>query len=360
MLGGTSLSSIAARRKTRNKAKARGKGKNQDQGGNKKGNSKGKRRGKQARAEAIPSTCCGGGNCTPGPSKDLRKCCFENQPLAGKNFRSANVSGTVFKGANLTGATFAGANIKNACFVDANVTGANFAGTNPGIAIFCRTQTDSGIDNAGCAKGNPCCPTCDAQHPCSAGQVCCQGRCQTGDSCAAADCAHLPDRTCQTKVCTNFQCGYSPLTGTPCDDGNPCTVGDVCQNGVCTAGGAKDCSSVADACNDGVCRQSDGQCVKRPKADGGSCGPSLRCCGGGCLPTSRCCTNGTPDACPGGQKCCGGTVSRTGAAARTGSRGVLDSSAVVARASPMTVAAHAACRTRVRTSPNVAAGIAFP
>jgi hypothetical protein len=75
-----------------------------------------KDRASRAQAEA---TCCRCGNCTPGPGKNLTKCCYQDNDLAGQTFKGANLTSANFSGADLTGAQFTGATVSKACFVDA-------------------------------------------------------------------------------------------------------------------------------------------------------------------------------------------------------------------------------------------------
>ena len=57
-----------------------------------------------------------------------------------------------------------------------------------------------------------------------------------------------------TTTATEVDCADLDCDGTPCDDGAFCTENDSCQNGTCTAGGARDCGDpstcTADSCNE--------------------------------------------------------------------------------------------------------------
>ncbi len=157
-----------------------------------------RRRGKASRrkrraglsAQAVPASCCSRGNCTPGPGKNLGKCCYEGGDLSGKNFKGANLGGANFSGATLTNANFSGANLGNACFADADLTDAMInRSTNWTGAIFCRTtMPDGSVDDSGCDDGTLCCPTCEGDCPvdpatgepgfCCPGGICsCDGEC---------------------------------------------------------------------------------------------------------------------------------------------------------------------------------------
>ena len=66
--------------------------------------------------------------------------------------------------------------------------------------------------------------------------------------------------------------------GSPCDDGRLCTVAEVCDNGTCGDGVARDCDFGADSCNAGTCDETNG-CVIEPLADGSPCNDNLFCTG---------------------------------------------------------------------------------
>lgn len=85
--------------------------------------------------------------------------------------------------------------------------------------------------------------------------------CTTGASCASGFCVDgvCCDSACDLGVCDacSMSAGASAdgactlLTGTACDDGDACTLGDTCAEGVCTSGAPKDCGGAA--CTDGQC-----------------------------------------------------------------------------------------------------------
>jgi hypothetical protein len=91
-----------------------------------------------------------------------------------------------------------------------------------------------------------------------------------------------------------------------CDDGNLCTVGDVCIAKKCEPGIPKQCNAtgpcVADA---GTCIPSTGLCNNPPLADGTRCAGLMDaaqvCCGGGCVNITTSLSNcgGCGTTCPG-------------------------------------------------------------
>lgn len=91
--------------------------------------------------------------------------------------------------------------------------------------------------------------------------------CTVNDKCIAGTCNGEPKQCppstdqCKTLVCdpTSPTGDCKPVSvdnGTPCSgitSQGLCTIGDFCQDGVCTAGNPKDCSALDDDCNIGVC-----------------------------------------------------------------------------------------------------------
>ncbi len=76
--------------------------------------------------------------------------------------------------------------------------------------------------------------------------------------------------------------------GTACDDGQACVVGETCQTGICTGGGAPDCAASSVTCNTATCDPSgsEGNCdVLSPVVDGMACDDGTPC-------TDAVCTSG--------------------------------------------------------------------
>jgi hypothetical protein len=108
--------------------------------------------------------------------------------------------------------------------------------------------------------------------------------CTVFDTCANGTCAGIPYEcsapgACQKAgVCNgDGTCTYPPQDdGTPCDDGNPCTLKDGCASGKCV-GTAVTCKAL-DACHDaGTCDPATGLCSNPPKADGTPCDDGDKC-----------------------------------------------------------------------------------
>jgi hypothetical protein len=132
-----------------------------------------------------------------------------------------------------------------------------------------------------------------------AGAACGDGdACTTNTACLFIDeqlvCLGQPkacpdlDQACQFGACDpgTGDCLPTPLPdGIGCDDGDPCTVLDVCDTGACV-GTAKDCSAIAGPCGDGSCDPATGVCEVDPFEDGSACDDGDPCtvdevCAGG-------------------------------------------------------------------------------
>ncbi|MBM4395167.1 MAG: putative metal-binding motif-containing protein [Deltaproteobacteria bacterium] len=145
--------------------------------------------------------------------------------------------------------------------------------------------------DTGCAFGYNTAP-CDDGDPCTGDGTCDQGACTPG---AAIDCNDSNPCTQETCI-AGVGCRYENLSA-PCDDGDACTTGDRCVDGLCTATAGRDCGD-GDPCTDDGCEPLIG-CVKTPNAapcdDGDPCTDGDSCAQGACLaglPTD--CSDGNP------------------------------------------------------------------
>jgi len=71
-------------------------------------------------------------------------------------------------------------------------------------------------------------------------------------------------------------CADLDCNGTPCDDGNFCTVSDTCQAGTCGAGPARDCGD-GNQCTADSCDEGNDTCVNTAVSDGTSCNDGAFC-----------------------------------------------------------------------------------
>lgn len=166
---------------------------------------------------------------------------------------------------------------------------------------FC-TENEA-CKNAACTGGSP--KSCDDNNVCSddscdpkggcvhkANALSCDdaNSCTDKDGCANSVCSGLQVKNCDDgDPCTSDACDakggciYSKNTAV-CDDGNACTENDVCKNGLCTGGDAKNCDD-NNACTDDSCEAKFG-CKHAANVlvcnDGNACTEADACKNGGC------------------------------------------------------------------------------
>jgi hypothetical protein len=155
--------------------------------------------------------------------------------------------------------------------------------------------TDSCDSGVGCVHSPNSLP-CDDKNACTSGDHCQSGTCvgPSGDSCD------------DKNVCTQDWC--DPTTGCQhspvnvvCDDGDPCTISDHCQEGSCKGGGSLDCSD-GNLCTKDLCL-APGGCTYQP-ADFLPCGDANTCTADACDPAKGCVFTPVADYTP----CGGGNV----------------------------------------------------
>ena len=115
-------------------------------------------------------------------------------------------------------------------------------------------------------------PACEADQDCPSLGLCFQSKCQEGS-------------------CTDL-----PADGIPCDDGDPCTLTDLCSGGTCF-GTSRVCDD-ANPCTTDACRAEDGACSFLPREgpcdDGSICTTGDFCLDGHCLGQGLACDDGNP------------------------------------------------------------------
>ncbi len=204
------------------------------------------------------------------------------------------------------------------CTVDLCLEATSAAGpTCQHLAVDATTACDDG--NA-CTSGDTCvaglcasgAQTCECQQDsdcagkddgnlCNGTMACVEHKCVI--SAGSAIVCPLPLSPCVTVTCApnTGLCNESPVTlspdGTPagCEDGNPCTTGDLCNNGVCLAGAPTSCDDNQPCTND-VCDSTLG-CTHLPYDvtaaipcdDGNACTFGDLCGADGCTPGTNAC-----------------------------------------------------------------------
>ena len=128
---------------------------------------------------------------------------------------------------------------------------------------------------------------CDDDNPCTNADTCNQGKCQgITKSCGQASVCHIGMCNPATGLCEEVPGD----DGAACDDGDPCTNFGTCSNGTCATGSPIDCTVFNTECTLGTCEPGIG-CTSKPAFDGFACDDGLFCtlgtvcaggvCGGG-------------------------------------------------------------------------------
>ncbi len=176
-------------------------------------------------------------------------------------------------------------------------------------------DSDECTENDACSEGS----CTGSPMKCDAGKTCVGGSC--ADACELAGCECSDDVDCDSLAgackigrCVEGQCEVVDLAEGECDDGNPCTEGDVCKPDGCV-GVKKDCDDglpcSTDSCQSGTCVhspcdcQSDEDCIL---SDAGPCKVG-ECVAGDCKVSlvSGTCDDGNP--CTAGDACKSGLCS---------------------------------------------------
>ncbi len=117
--------------------------------------------------------------------------------------------------------------------------------------------------------------TCSEDDDCES-SVCYNGHCTA--SCTS-------NAGCGTGICVESHC---LPTGAPCDDGDPCTLGDVVGMNICKAGPDKKNCGAATECQEFYCQPTQG-CDAKAKNVGQTCGgSSVKVCADGSLLSGGC------------------------------------------------------------------------
>ena len=141
---------------------------------------------------------------------------------------------------------------------------------------------------------------CDDGDGCTIGEICTDGACGGGAPLNCNDGNSCTDDLCEPAT----GCQYVP-NDDGCQDGSICTVGDICSEGECLAGKALECDD-DNPCTDDTCNPESG-CVHTPNqgecTDYNPCTSGDHCEAGKCVPTQmldcddgNLCTDDTCDA----------------------------------------------------------------
>lgn len=119
---------------------------------------------------------------------------------------------------------------------------------------------------------------------CSSAAECASGHCDDGVCCdmACGDGAN-PCLACSEARGASHDGVCTALQGNACDDGNACTLSDVCQSGFCVGGSEVVCEPVDECHKAGECNVESGQCTSPVAPDDTPCTGGL-CQAGVCVP----------------------------------------------------------------------------
>ncbi len=138
----------------------------------------------------------------------------------------------------------------------------------------------------GCVRTNlPDRSDCDDGDPCTIDDLCIAGVCTSGAPITCDD--HNP---CTADTCSgNGECVNAPLDGGAgsCEDGSACTVGDHCDAGVCVAGVGPSCVDDGNPCTIETCEPGQG-CVTILAPDLTSCEDGNACSSGDVCMAGKC------------------------------------------------------------------------
>ncbi len=139
--------------------------------------------------------------------------------------------------------------------------------------------------------------TCEDGNACTLGDACIAGACVSGAVKACGDGLVCTSDSCDP---TSGNCAFVPADGS-CDDNNPCTLGDTCQGGACQSGPTKDCDD-KDPCTIESCDPSNGNCKSAAAVDGISCEDGKACTQGDACLSGKCAAGKVPQ-CDDGNPC---------------------------------------------------------
>lgn len=138
--------------------------------------------------------------------------------------------------------------------------------------------------------------TCNDPTPCSVGGVCAINVEDQSVSCVSAEPICWDDNDCTYDRCINGACSNPPRQGATCDDHSACTYQDHCETGVCV-GYVVDCIEDDNPCTDDYCDPEVG-CVHTPNEescnDGDFCSVGDSCRDGVCKGDVRDCSDDLP------------------------------------------------------------------
>lgn len=151
----------------------------------------------------------------------------------------------------------------------------------PGCDDGAQNQDETDVDCGGgvcggCELGGACLGDTDCSSSWCEGGVCGEPGCLVDADCDAFD-SDCVEATCDVVSKT---CDQAPIAeGEACDDGDLCTTGETCDKGGCLGGKVVDCSGLDSSCGIGVCDPDSGSCAGQafPGTEGDPCDDGFAC-----------------------------------------------------------------------------------
>ncbi len=152
----------------------------------------------------------------------------------------------------------------------------------------CAKSVCAGPTKKACDDGNGCTSDgCDMAKGCTTadadGTACNDGdACTSSDVCSGGKCAGSTVNCDDSKPCTLDSCDktsgcvHKSDEGAPCQDGNACTVGDVCKDAACLPGAPTNCDD-NNQCTTDTCDKKTGLCSNTNLADLSPCDDGSIC-----------------------------------------------------------------------------------
>ena len=178
-------------------------------------------------------------------------------------------------------------------------------GDDPLLGYYCICQVgntlgdpiacDEGMicDEGGCVTGcNISTKRCNPEEPLEA------QRCGTNQTWESLEICTTDFPNCWEPYCQNGDCFERALSNISCSDGNPCTINDTCENGICS-GEPMECDD-GNICTSGQCQS--GNCVYDPDNEGATCRTDDPCNLWACH-LGQCEIVGEPHICDDGDPC---------------------------------------------------------
>jgi hypothetical protein len=275
-------------------------------------------------APAKVQSCDDGNPCTKDTCDKAKGCAYKTLDGGACNDGTVCTVGDTCKAGACTPGAGLSCNDGNPCTTDAcdPAKGCQTKPANGAVCVPVSDSCDTGgvcadgacktIKQTGCNDGNPCTKdACDAKSgACTymaigGGGTCNDGdACTVGDACTKGACLGAPTDCGDNNVCTTDACVpasgcvHKAATKGACDDGNLCTVGDLCKGNVCQPGQPQNCGD-GNPCTDAACDPASG-C--KPGAKGASCDDGNACTIGDACEKGQC-VSGKGQSCDDGNAC---------------------------------------------------------